>query len=102
MNELLNVSDIHHFLCKSEEDYVTTQETEKSGSSSDEESESTSDDQLASESCHSICCQKSHSLNLYPTQDSKAIQNTRVQFRQIFRQFCTNWYKTYPWLVLVI
>ena len=99
MNELLNVSDIHHFLRRSEEDYVTTQETEKSGSSSDEESESTSDDQLASESCQSI---KSHSLNLYPTQDSKAIQNTRVQFQQIFRQFCTNWYKTYPWLVLVI
>ena len=50
--------------------------------------------------CESMCCTVSHTLSLHQVKDKGVIKKTRVRYGQRFRKFCTDWYGTYPWLVL--
>ena len=53
---------------------------------------------LSCEACESLCCQDT--LNLYQVKDPHVIKKTRIPSGQRSRQFCIEWYSTYPWLVL--
>ncbi len=39
-------------------------------------------------------------LNLYQTRSLEVIKKSRVCYEQKYRQFCTDWYEAYSWLVL--
>ncbi len=82
---------------RSEKDDVTK---DQRGNCSNEESPSSVCSQLSSNICESVCCKKSPVLNLYQTRNLEVIKKSRVCYGQRYRQFCTDWYEAYPWLVL--
>lgn len=78
-----------------------------SASSSDEQCEadfhqiSESEDEtdlVGNKTCESQCCQ--NTLNVYQEKDQNIIKQTKKIQGSRSRQFCVDWYKIYPWLVL--
>ena len=50
--------------------------------------------------CSSQCCQDF--LKVFQVKDSTIINKTKKMQGQRSRQFCCDWYTTYPWLVLCV